>query len=81
MNVLQDKLIDSQNEGKGRLCTDKQLIVVEFKDPDTDGFTYKFSSKEADYMKCQRFTFCGKVGIHEKVYCYCNKVYYCSTEC
>jgi len=32
----------------GKLCKDNQLLFIEFRDPDTGGFHFKWSSKESD---------------------------------
>lgn len=81
MDVAADKLISELNQNLGgRLCSDKQVIFVELQNLNTKEFTFKFSSRKEDYVKC-KYSICSKIGLFEKVPCVCVKQYYCSTQC
>ena len=86
MDLWCDKKISSLGEkagattAAGKLCKDNQLLVLEFRDPETGGFHFKWSSNENDQMKCTR-SLCGKSGFFTGVSCCCGKVKYCTEEC
>ena len=55
-------------------------MVVEIRDPETSGFTFKYSDNEEDYLKCNRNS-CGMIGLYDQVKCICNEISYCSEDC
>lgn len=68
IDLLKDRKIKDMNKAAGgRLCGDKEVLVIEIVDPEVDGFRFKFSDNQKDYMKCSRFTFCGRTGLYPKV--------------
>lgn len=83
-----ERLIGSFNakaeKNPGKLCREKELVVVETLDKEGH-FTFKFSSSAAHYSQCKRglgSAFgCGRVGLLEKVICECVKIHYCSEAC
>ena len=79
MDLLGDTVI--QTIKGGRLCSEKEVLLVEFRDAETGGFTFRFSPDAKDYVKCSRFTMCGKIGLHDRVMCVCGDKEYCSEEC
>ena len=79
-----DRLIGSFNtkadeKSPGKLCREKELVVVETLDKDGH-FTFKYSSIAANHSKCKR-ALCGRIGLLDKVTCICGKVSYCSEDC
>lgn len=56
ISTLADK-----NAVTGKLTKETQFLVIEFRDPETGGFNFKWSSNEKDQMKCDLFS-CGKSG-------------------
>jgi len=81
MDLFGDRVIETMKPA-GKLCSDKELLVVEFRDAETGGFTFRFSPSTKDYFKCSRFTTCGKIGLYDKVKCVCgDKVAYCTESC
>jgi len=84
-----ERLIGSFNtkateKNPGRLCREKELVVIETLDKEGH-FTFKFSSSGAHYAQCKRAIgttlVCGRIGLLEKVTCECGKIYYCSEAC
>ena len=45
IDILKDRKIKDLNKtAGGRLCGDKEVLVIEIRDPEVDGFRFKFSN-------------------------------------
>lgn len=81
LDIIKDKYkcVGEINKKQGGvLCTNREILVAELKA--REGFTYMFSPKKEDYLKCKNAR-CGKRGIYAKHTCVCGKVSYCSEDC
>ena len=84
MDVIAEKLISTVNQKEGgRLCkkTGKhEVMFFEQIHKETNEFTFRFSSRKEDYIKC-KYAICSKIGYFDRVPCLCVKQYYCSKIC
>ena len=81
MDIKGDIPIDKVNEyTNGNLCNEREIILIELKDLESNQFCFKFSPNIEDYNTCSHPK-CKKIGIFKSHSCVCQKVFYCSISC